>query len=974
MILDAFYKKRITSFFVLCVITIIMIASITNIEFGQINNSKYNVYSIEFDYYGIDSKKIEQIITIPLEEKLNELEGVVELRSTSEYSKSYVVAYFDKKQNHKQVYLAIRNIVDTLYKNLPQDVQKPRIYSSSINDKSVFTIAVTGERDVNDIRFWVDQNIKKQFESIDGVSEVLVAGGGLKEVLVSFDVEKTVLAAQNPSGYSSIIQDGNTVSPSSQLKTNLKNNSIVFDTKLSTLDEIKDLPVKVDEGYTNLGYLADIEETYRENDEYVRINGNECICINIKSASNGNSIKISKECKKILQANENEELVFDVLYDNGQKQNKLLRSVFLALLESFIFVILIIPLFYSDLKITLAVMFSMLLNIIWTFGLLQLFGMNLNQNTIAGITIALGLIVDPVLIIGDIAEKSPDEKTYYSKVHTAIVPVIAASLTTILVLVPLFFLDSIVPGIKTIAITMLLMVTNSIILTVVFIPQYLFNFGKRRVINEKLTGNVQKKLYRMSYFVSFSKKGGRKLSPVLYLILVIVPAVLFFVNGRDITVEANDSVVYCSVDYDPDIKAEYINNALTDFIEEVKKLPEVKYVRTEARKGAADIDVGFFEDRGEYKQVAAKLSEYSYLITEAYLYIPGATQKQSKKHLEMEIAVVGDDEEKCKEYADNAAQLLSNSGVVDGVVLNFKSPEKQYVLKPDKDKIKLNGISVQGLSNSLRWIMFGPVADKWLQNGKEEDIRIAGQDMRNINLQKVQNIHITSDSSYSIITSLGTIQPENSSGKLYRKDGRNCAFITVEMNGLSTNKALSKIMKFLKTIDMDKGYGFSFPQEIIKLQSNYNTLIIAFLICVAGIFILLTIITELPKKSLIMISIIPVSLFLPLLIRLLTNTSLILGDIIGLVILSGISINNAIYIGESKKNRPEFKVREKIKNIAVTSLTTVFGSLPLYFMSKDLFSKSLAFFMFFGVINSLIISVSLFPQIYKKFVKENLQK
>lgn len=963
MILDFFYKKKITSFFILCIITIIMIASIFNIEVGQINNSKYNVYTIEFDYYGIDSKKIEQLITIPLEEKINELQGLIELRSTSEYSKSYVMAYFSKNMNHKRTYLTIRNIVDTLYKDLPSDVQKPRIFSSSINDKSVYTIAVTGQQDVNDIRFWVDHNIKKKFESIDGVSEVTVTGGGQKEILVSFDIEKTVLASQNPAGYSSIIQDGNSVSPGSKIKSTNESKQIVFNTKLSTLDELRGLPVKIEEGYTNLGYMAEIKESFRENNEYVRLNGKECICINIKSASNGNSLLISKECKKILSDIDNEELVFDVLYDNGKKQSKLLLSVFLALIQSFIFVLLIIPVFYSNIRIIISVVLSLLLNILWTLGVIQLCGMNLNQNTLAGITIALGLITDPVLLIGEIADKSKTEDIFYSEVHKTVIAIITASLTTILVLIPLFFMESIVPGIRTIAITMLLMVLNSVIITVIFVPVYMF--GSKGNYEFKYSYVLNKILYRISYRNCVSNIKRSKWNNVIYLLLILAPIFLFFFNGRDITVENGDSVVYCSVDYDPDIRGEYINNSLSEFIDEVKKIPEIKFVRTESRKGSADIDIGYYEEKVDYRTITAKLSEYTYLITEGYLYIPGATQKKSKKHLELEIAILGDEEKKCKEFASKTADMLQKTGVVDSVVLNFKDPEKQYVLLPDIERLKKNSISVESLSNSLRWMMFGPVADKWLQNGKEEDIRIVGQNMNNINLDRAKNIHLSLNNSYSIITALGKIQEQESSGKIYRKDGRNCAFITVEMNGLSTNKAVKKIMNFMKTMDLEKGYGFSFPQEILKLKSNYNRLILAFFLCIIGIFILLTIIDEYPKKSLILISIIPSSLVLPLLLRFITNTSLILGDIIGLVMLSGISINNAIYIGESKKERAEFKLREKIKNIVITSLTTIFGSLPLYFMSKDIFSKSLAFFMFFGIINSLFIAITLFPQIYK---------
>lgn len=965
MILINWYKKKITSLFILCVFSLIMLASAINIEFGQSKNTKYNVYSIEFDYYGVDSSKIEQIITIPLESKINELEGLKELRSSSEYSKSYVTAYFSKKYKNKQIYLAIRNIVDSLYFELPSDVQKPKIYSSSVNDKSVLTIAITGNQNINSIRDWADRNLKKKFESVNGVSEVVVTGGSQKEILVSFDAERTVSAGQNPMGYASILQDGNSVSPSSLVKNSNKVSSVVFDTKLNTLDELRELPVKVDEGYTKLGYLAEVKESYRMSDEYVRLNGKECICVNIKSASNGNTITISKECNKILSNFNNSDFTFNILNDNGKEQKKLLMSVFIAFIQSFIFILLIIPLFYKDLKITIMVMILMLLDILWTFGILQIFGMSINQNTLAGITIALGLIADPVLVLGETAEKSKSEYSFFENVSKIIPSIIAASLTTILVIIPLFSMDYIVPGVKTLAVTMLVMIINSVIITVIFLPSYFYSSKKNRSFRENITNKNLRFFYRSSFFLGSTTKNRRKINRVIYILLMIFPLILFFVSGKDITLENQTNVVYCSVDYDPEIQAEYINNSILDFVDEVKKNPNVKYVLTESRKGSADIDIGFDDDKINYKKMSAELQNYSNLITEGYIYIPGASQKKSKKHLELEIAIIGDEYSRCTEYAKDASDLLQKANVVDSCVLNFKRAEQQISFIPDKDKIFLNGISVAGLSNSLRWFMFGPVADKWLQNGQEEDIRIAGKGFQSAKLDKIKNIQIPSDNSYIIITALGKIGNNFSSGKLYRKDGRHAAFFTVEVNNLSTDKAVKRIKDTLSVINFDKGYAVSLPQEIIKLKSNYNILALVFILCVVGMFILLTIFTEKIPKSLILISIIPVSCVLPLSLRVFTNTSLVLGDIVALVLLSGISINNAIYIGDSKFDRGIFKLRDKIKSITVTSLTTIFGSVPLYFFSKDVFSKSLAFFMFFGVLNSLLVVIILYPNFFE---------
>ena len=128
----------------------------------------------------------------------------------------------------------------------------------------------------------------------------------------------------------------------------------------------------------------------------------------------------------------------------------------------------------------------------------------------------------------------------------------------------------------------------------------------------------------------------------------------------------------------------------------------------------------------------------------------------------------------------------------------------------------------------------------------------------------------------------------------------------------------------------------------------------------------MVILTEDFIKGLKIISIIPVSAVLPLVIKLMLDSPLELGDIIGIIILSGISINNAIYISESHFKDTVLKVRNKIKSIVITSLTTIISSIPLYFFCKDSFSQSIAFFMVFGILNSFTSSILMYPVVEKK--------
>lgn len=178
---------------------------------------------------------------------------------------------------------------------------------------------------------------------------------------------------------------------------------------------------------------------------------------------------------------------------------------------------------------------------------------------------------------------------------------------------------------------------------------------------------------------------------------------------------------------------------------------------------------------------------------------------------------------------------------------------------------------------------------------------------------------------------------------------------------MSTDKAVSLVSERLSTLPLEKGYRFSFERDIAELTGDYRTAAGVLALCVAGIFILLAALNERFKLAALIVSIIPVSLVLPLAIRFVSGVPLELGDITGMVVLSGLTVNNAIYITESEKSRIVFCVREKARSISVTSLTTIVGAVPLYLFGGDSFSRCLAFFIIFGIIDSALVSFILFP-------------
>ena len=342
--------------------------------------------------------------------------------------------------------------------------------------------------------------------------------------------------------------------------------------------------------------------------------------------------------------------------------------------------------------------------------------------------------------------------------------------------------------------------------------------------------------------------------------------------------------------------------------------------------------------------------------------------KVKKNPLNIQVCVTGDENSKCREYAKLLSSKVIQSTLSRNVVLNFKDDVEEFLLIPDRSALIKNNIASGDLAGSLRWYMFGPVADKWLWDGKEYDIRLRAKNFEKPTLSQVMNLHIPTAESFVRLTALGSIKKEQSGTKIFTQNSRRAAYFSVELEGLSADRALRRLADILSRQKLDKGYAFSFNRDLETMGQKYSLVLQMLLLSCVLIFLLLLSLTESAARSFRIISIIPVSLALPCLFKFAGAQAFTLGDIVAAIILSGIAVNNSIYIEESSESEFELKLKSKLKSILVTSMTSVCGAVPLYILSEEGFNRDMALFMILGILNSLFVTLFLYG---RKKLEEN---
>ncbi len=957
-------KERLTALFILSAFTVVFLFSAFHLSFKESGSLEY-VCSVEIEYYGSDEQKIEELITIPLENELRKLSNVLEIFSCIQKNKSTTSIYFESSVDKTKTYLSLRSAVDSVYESFPSDVQRPRFYNTSSDSRPCFEVAFpcTDEYKLEELRSLVQNMIKPKILAFEDVADVVLNGGAVKEIHVSFNNEKLLKTSKTPLQIATVIQDSNFVLPAAGCKEN--KNLINFSTRVKDLNTLSDVPLFFEKSLTYLNDLACIKEDFRDEEEIVLLSGRPCVSLGVLLSSGGSKIKLCNECKtEIKNICEDLQIEYEVLRDEGNRDLSLIKKMAFALLLSFVCVVIVVPLFFNKIEVVFLDLVFLFINVVWTLGIMSVFKISLNSETLSGLSISLGLAADSLFVVNENAFSSNSELDFFCKVKKSVPSIFSSTITTILVLIPLCFLEYLVKGVKVIAFLCGIMVTASFVLSVFFYPFFIYeaSFGNS-VFNECVIKNMHAVFENKLLFLSEKFVKKEKICLILVVFLTITVGIVLLFSGKNFTQENNYDVINASVEYDGNLSVDAVCNILRDFETELLNLNEISFILSNYSQGRADFEISLLSAK-YYSRVSKTMKQMENLLGGGFLYIP-VEEKNTKS---ITINFLGDELLKCKKNAFDFSEATFNQKKNWSVIYNFKRPPEEIVFIPDRLKLLKNGLTSLEAESFLRCYLFGPVVDKWITDKNEMDIRLRS-DSYKINSESLKSIKLPSENSFIPLEALGSIEKKDSIGTVYRLNSRHVASVLVESNCNSYSKFAGDVKCFLDEFSFDSGYSVCFSRKIQNLSKTYITLFKSLIFSILFLYLLLVFLFENFKTSFCVFITIPLSFFLPVFIRFISGGVFETGDVIGMVLLSGITVNNAIYIASDNEKNAILKLKKHLSSVFSSSLTSIVGALPVLFMAEGGLSYRLSFFMLWGLISSLVVCTVFLPCLLKKMLK-----
>ncbi|GMU85376.1 MAG: hypothetical protein AMXMBFR48_06180 [Ignavibacteriales bacterium] len=461
-------------------------------------------------YPGVSPEDIETLISQPIEKEINAISEVKSIESSSFEGYSLVRVEFQSGYDIDEALRKVREKVDKAKPKLPPDAEDPEVVEINFSEFPILVIDISGPIGLVKLKD-IAEDLKDEFEKVDGVLEVKVSGGMEREVKVDVDVQKLQHYNIRFDDINRAIADENKTIPGGSIDVNQTSFLVRIPGEFTKPYIIENLIVKVKDGMPI--YLRDIAEvtySFKDRTTYARLNSNDAVSISISKRVGENIIRIAEDIKKMLADKQQllpSNVRFSITSDQSEEIDLQVKDLENNIFSGLVLVIGVLFFFLgfrNALFVSAAIPFSMLIS----FFVLQLMGITLNFVVLFALILALGMLVDnAVVIIENIyrfLEEGSDLATAAKKATGEVAwPVITSTLTTVAAFTPLLFWPGIV-GDFMFYIPSVLIITliSSLFVALVINPVIAAQFMKLEEVKERkgFLGKVLKPFHKSTEY------------------------------------------------------------------------------------------------------------------------------------------------------------------------------------------------------------------------------------------------------------------------------------------------------------------------------------------------------------------------------------------------------------------------------------------------------------------------------------------
>lgn len=975
---------------------------------------------------GVPANIMEDRITRQLEEQLSITEDATDVYSETSNGRSAIDLSFPLGTDIDSALRDASIRLDRAKRYLPDLDDPPTIYKRDPSQIPVVRLVISSETmNPIELRSWADYHFSKSFLNLPGVAAVEIGGGLVREIQIIPDQEKLANFGFSLQDFTRQIQLQNTDSPGGQIKTNYQEIATRTVGRFQSIDDIKLLPLRSGIEFENTGRFDDdpTRDTVRvgevakvidgHSDQRIRLRLNKVpsIKLSIQKQPQANTVAVANEVKhRIDQLKKQnalpEGIDLAITADQSIFIKQSIRNAAIAAGSGAFLAMLVIYLFLGSIKRTLIIGTAIPIGILVTFIIMQISGLTLNIMTLGGLALGMGLLIDSTIVMlenitrhqsqGDTSNEDAIDAT--REVNS---PIVASTSTNLSAILPFLFIGG-MSGLlfQELIITISSAMLASLLVALTLVPALgaQVNYKTNKITIFSKLVNYIKVFYNKSadlflkhslpVLLIFSCLLGFAIHKIFNTQQIDFPQIdagrvaILVIGDPGIQLNEMDAVVHTIEDMvlqHADVESSF--STIGGFLFGRSAYEKSHYSSIKIQLLPSDqreLSSQQWVDEFSKKIDALKLTGFK-----TYIFV----QKTQGLHImrgsdDVSIHIRGGDLETLRKLGDEAVDLLSSVDGLRNLAHSYEAGEEELNIRIDRQRAALLQVNAEEIGEALRIALDGEVVSDYIDGDNEFDIRVRLPHKDSYNPNALENLMIDYRYGNSIrLGDVASIRLAPTTGKILRSQQQRIVEITAAYDKQADQVAvLQKALEILSQLPLPADYILYDNDSNKTLEEGQRTGLMVLLLAIFLVFVVMAVQYEsLINPLIIMLSIPFAAIGVALGLMVNPSMSLSMSVWLGMIMLTGIVVNNAIVLVEQieiEREKTE-SIHQSIKHAAalrlrpilMTTLTTVFGLMPLAIGLGEgsEMLQPLAFVIVWGLSFSMLVSLVLVPSLYGLF-------
>ncbi|HLG17177.1 MAG TPA: efflux RND transporter permease subunit [Blastocatellia bacterium] len=957
---------------------------------------------------GASPEEIESEITKKVEEAVNTIEGIDEMRSVSAEGVSQVFLTFVLERPVDSCSQDVRDRVNRILKDLPEDADPPVIDKVDTDAQPVMSVAVSGKRGLREITEIVDKQIKQNIESMPGVGQVRFIGDRKREIQIYLDPNKLRAYNLAVDQVRQAIGAQNVEIPGGRIDQGSK--EMILRT-LGRVEKVEDfnnvILASIGGASVRVRDVGHVEDGVREARTVARLDGEQAVVVEIRKQSGTNTVQVVESVKRRLEEI-GKSLPQDFRINIVRDQSTFIKGSFEAIQEHLIlgalFAALVVLIFIRDLRSTLISSIAIPTSIIATYALMWYMDFTLNNNTMLALVLCVGIVIDDAIVVLEniyhfIEDKgmSPMEAAREGTRDVGLA-VMATTFSLVIIFLPLAFMTGVVGRfMKAFGWTAAFAIMVSLVVSFTLTPMLSSRFIKKKAGRSSKESRLYRYIDRPYTAMLKWSLAHRRTIMMAALLVALSTGWLFGRIGKDFLPTDDQSQMEVTLRLPEGSALEETDKLVQEVATRMKKdLPAgvIDHILTtvggdqQQRVNRASI---FFElvpmDKRELSQqqlmgiARGWLAQYK--DVHPAVQIPSPFSGGGFSNADVVFVIRGPDLAKLREYSGRVTKhLAAVEGSVD-VDTSLEEGKPEVRVHINRDKAGDLGVSVGSIAGALRTMVGGQVVSSYREGDDRYDVRLRVAQQYRSSAGDVAQLYVPSGKVGNVrLDNVVTLDEGTGPAQIDRYNRQRQVIITSNVaRGYAVSQIMEALTASLPQLAMDPGYDGSFSGRSRELGRAATAFLMAFGLSLVMMYMILAAQFESFIHPITILLSLPLSVPFALFSLLVTgyNFSIIFSSI-GVLMLFGIVKKNSILQVDHTNNlrrrygMPRYDAivqacRDRMRPILMTTFALVAGMIPMAFGTGagSGSRRSVAIMIIGGQMLCLLLTLLVTPVAYSIF-------